>query len=197
MNILANASQRRTIIITLFIFVVMSILIVVCSLIYYSLPTSKWLTYTNEKYNYSFKYPTDWPISECVDPDMFPRLEIEGMVSFQSECGYWPNYKETLGTVTVQRFNERTDPQNKIRSPFADEYEKSLEPMQIGNAHGYFLKITAKENNPTRPASTEEYFYVVSHNLVYEIRILGQAYYHGRKSEQDEVLKLLLSTFRF
>ncbi len=162
------------------------------------LPTAGWLSYRSSLVPLSFKYPKDWPISQCSEPVLFPQMKIEEVVSFDKECD-WMQSQTDIGDVTVQKVDDVDAYVKGFTGPAKIYgYGSSLKSVQVGNKTGYLLVYTP---HPTRPpihsSPKKKTYFVKANNLVYTIRLTGYSFYKGSEIETTKTFEKMLATFQF
>lgn len=114
-------------------------------------PTESWKTYTNSKYNYSFKYPSDYQIGSCRSCTDLATVDY---VTIQSP--FMTHNSQGYGITTVSVTNPDI---NKILS---------LQQTKIGNNINAYTETTTSYGYQTK------YFYVImSNNKVITLQYSG------------------------
>jgi len=129
-------------------------------------PTADWKTYTNEKYNYTFKYPTDTTIQESDGSD---TVTIQGNIS---EKG-WPTIIITHRDNDYFNLPSGKDLLTHLKEKFAWEAEffPSSPNAQINGPSG---KISAyKIEIPRSPQAYGSWnYYFEKDSKIFEIQML-------------------------
>lgn len=183
----------------LLVVLLLFILTVMVSFIFtFYLPTAGWLSYKSNLVPLSFKYPKDWPISQCSEPILFPQMKIEEVISFENECD-WMQSKSSLGSITIEKLTEHNHPKSYIDSPLIPfAYRSNLKEIKIGNKTGYLLIYTPNPKYPPIESQPKgRTYYVVANNLVYTIRLLERTFYKGSETETTKTFEKMLTTFQF
>ena len=195
---LSKELQQKQLTLILVVLLLCTLATIVSFVTIFYLPTAGWLSYKSSHVSLSFKYPKDWPISQCSEPILFHQMKIEEVVYFDKECD-WRQYQTSIGDVTVQKVDDIDayfkgfDGTAKIYG-----YGGSLKPVQIGNKTGYLLVyIPHPTKPPLEPSPKGKTYYVVANNLVYTINLNERNFYKGSEAETIRTFERILSTFQF
>ena len=125
-------------------------------------PTANWKTYTNQKYNFSFKYPSSWTISSQGKNDTYnlllgfsgPDIKNYEVISFA--------VKENLNT------QDEIKSLNQLSDTFGSKVLKT-ENLSVGNNKGIVITYSTAEGNTPEEAVIEHkgniYLFIHSPNI--------------------------------
>ncbi len=141
-------------------------------------PVADWKTYTNDKYNFSFKYPSGWDYRE-VSSKTQNTIDYLQVTLAKSEH-FSPIPK---GNPSVMISITETTDESKLSVYQITEVIKTI---VIGG-------MTAEEREHKTPTVDSKYITFFRNNVAYEF----ESRMHSQDSEHQSIFDQILSTFKF
>ncbi|HCR36420.1 hypothetical protein A2130_02145 [Candidatus Woesebacteria bacterium GWC2_33_12] len=144
-------------------------------------PTTDWKEIENKEYNFIFKYPTDWKLSESLKPDNtnWYSGNIYQLISPNASVDHGEVANGSYLTINVVKPDPNYSNFDEYRSFSANQYKYKYSQRKVNDIEGFVFS----ENNKIVGFAFENKGLFIVINWIY--------------SETSEFVDQILSTFKF